>query len=461
MNASSKGELLTVNAPSHRTRAQATQRPFLIILWTLASLGTLLFVSTLILAKLNFNPSDWIPNYVAKGRIHFLPKWSLELYSCRDRSFSHENCESISGRFAFQDLKLPLDPQDLSRMTALAERSTHIEMRTTLTPELEKWILERNSEEFLRPALLLIRNGRCFQALGDNFCSARTEHFEVKSYLKTSKLIEVQFPISQSVRLGPQIIPPMMIEANLIDVFMSLESKISAAFWSEFTLMTGMTFFLGLLALLFPWHAPTVVLLALAFTRSLWTVISYGVENQGWNLLLRILGTHGYLALSMILNSLILGLVLYLCFTLMKGVFKPSRFEIFYALALMLLFFGVAFSYGELGSLSNASLFARDTIATLFGSIWIIYFLIHEWQHDTDQNFKSNHSSLAAFVFLFFLVAYGAHAAQTALRQSMIPDLLPWQSLFFIPGVALASFIHLKRQLKDRRELEPQENSNS
>jgi hypothetical protein len=63
-----------------------------------------------------------------------------------------------------------------------------------------------------------------------------------------------------------------------------------------------------------------------------------------------------------------------------------------------------------MGDLATASLFARDAIATLFGSIWIIYYLITEWQQNPGakdperQIAKKENTTLKRFVYLFFLL---------------------------------------------------------
>jgi hypothetical protein len=148
--------------------------------------------------------------------------------------------------------------------------------------------------------------------------------------------------------------------------------------------------------------------------------------------------------------------MLYLTAAIMRGGYALSKLEISYGVALVGLFIGIAITYGRMGDLATASLFARDAIATLFGSIWIIYHLITEWQqnHETTdpkrQIAKVENTTLKRFVYLFFLVAYGAASAQTVLGGETVPNLIPWQSLFFVPGISLAVLLDMGSLAKQK-----------
>jgi hypothetical protein len=237
----------------------------------------------------------------------------------------------------------------------------------------------------------------------------------------------------------------------------SLDDKATAAFASEGIVLVTVTLFFGILAIMFPAQASVVIMFLFCLVKNLQTGLGYIYENQVVDWVFSMLGSSGYIIVSVALNALILALLLYLTVSIVRGGYKLSKLEIGYGLGLVGLFIGMASIYGHLGELSLASLFTRDAIGTLFGAIWIMYHLFMEW-HEADSADDSaarvplpavsSLKHLKTFVYLFFLVSYGAAGAQTVLGSTAVPDLLPWQSMFFVPGIGLAVLLDLAASLK-------------
>ena len=419
-------------------------RPLIVLF---ASISFVMFATTVLHIKSIFNPSDWYERTVATGRMRVVETWDAELFACPGPQFG-DKCKSVSGSFAFEHVSLPLHSKIQSRMREISEQSTHIRLRSILTPGTLSWIKERESEEFLRPNLVFFKNSRCFAASGKAFCGQRTEAFDAIPLLHEQELV-MTFPLLDGSPFGPSILSPVLVESNLLSNILALDDKATAAFTTEGTMLVTLTALFGALAALFPLQPTVVIMFLLCLFKTLLTSLGYLYENQVVDELYSFFGANGYLASTVALNSIVLALMLYLTAAIMRGSYALSKLEISYGAALVGLFIGIAIAYGRMGDLATASLFARDAIATLFGSIWIIYYLITEWQQNPAakdperQIAMKQNTTLKRFVYLFFLVAYGAASAQTALGGEAIPNLIPWQSLFFVPGISLAVLLDM------------------
>jgi hypothetical protein len=419
-------------------------RPLIIVF---AIISFLMFAATVLHIKSIFNPSDWYERTLSTGRMQVVENWDAELFVCPGPQFE-DNCKSVSGTFTFEHISLPLHSKIQSRMREISEQSTHIRLRSVLGAGTFNWIKERESEEFLRPKLVFFKNSRCFAASGKAFCGQRTEAFDAIPLLQGQELA-MTFPLQDGSPFGPTILAPVLVESNLLSNILALDDKATAAFTTEGTMLVTLTALFGALAALFPLQSTLVIMFLLCLCKTLLTALGYLYENQVIDELYSFFGANGYLASTVILNSLVLALMLYLTAAIMRGGYALSKLEISYGIALVGLFIGIAITYGRMGDLATASLFARDAIATLFGSIWIIYYLITEWQqnHETTdpkrQFAKVENTTLKRFVYLFFLVAYGAASAQTVLGGEAVPNLIPWQSLFFVPGISLAVLLDM------------------
>lgn len=427
-------------------------RPFVL---ACAILGFFLFAATILHIKSIFNPSDWYERTVATGRMVVVNTWDAELFACQGPRFEESACKSVSGTFSFEHITLPLHAKIQSRMREMAERSTHIRLKSVLPPSTLNWLQERESEEFLEAKIVFFKNSRCFAASGKAFCGERTEVFDAGPLLREKEIV-LTFPLLDGSSFGPKILAPVLVESNLLSHILALDDKATAAFATEGTMLVTLTALFGILATLFPLQSTVVIMFLLCLSKTLLTTLCYLYENQVIDELYSFFGSSGYLAWSIALNSIVLALMLYLTAAIMRGGYALSKLEISYGLALVGLFIGIAVAYGRMGDLATASLFARDAIATLFGSIWIIYYLITEWQQNSgfitaeNQPRKKSTASLKRFVFLFFLVAYGAASAQSVLGGDLVPNLIPWQSLFFIPGIGLAVLLDMGELAKQK-----------
>jgi hypothetical protein len=423
---------------------QKILRPFIIVF---AVISFAMFAATVLHIKSIFNPSDWYERTVSTGRMRVVEHWDAELFVCPGPVFE-DKCKSVSGSFTFEHISLPLHSKIQSRMRELSEQSTHIRLRSILASGTLNWIKERESEEFLQPKLVFFKNSRCFSASGKAFCGQRTEAFDAIPLVHEQELV-ITFPLLDGSPFGPSILAPVLVESNLLSNILALDDKATAAFTTEGTMLVTLTALFGALAALFPLQSTVVIMFLLCIFKTLLTSLGYLYENQVVDELYSFFGASGYLASTVVLNSIVLALMLYLTAAIMRGGYALSKLEISYGVALVGLFIGIAITYGRMGDLATASLFARDAIATLFGSIWIIYYLITEWQQNPAtkdperQIAKKEKTTLKRFVYLFFLVAYGAASAQTVLGSEAIPNLIPWQSLFFVPGISLAVLLDM------------------
>jgi hypothetical protein len=428
--------------------------PLRIFLLVCALASASLFTLTLLHAKELFNPSDWLSRLIADERLIVLKTWDMELFRCPDRTFDASRCESLSGAVIFEDTALPLQNSIQSRFGEWGQRSTHMRLRHVLSLSNQDWVSNRWTEEYLFPTLILFKNHRCFEASGtEPYCGQRTEIISLKETLSNGTL-NLIFHIDGASSFGPQVLPPMIVESNLIPRVIAIDDKATAAFTTEGILLVTVMVFFAALSLLFPWHAPVVVMFLLCLFKALQSTLGYVYENQVVDWFYWAFGSTGYLPASIILNAIVLGLLLYLSVVIMRQGYALSRLEVGYGTALIGVFIGLGVVYGQVGELATASLFTRDAIATLFGAIWIMYHLLMEWHISNEAGVESTARSgtLKTFLYLFFLVAYGAAGAQTAMGTTIIPDLLPWQSLFFIPGIGLAVLIDLADKIERQRK---------
>jgi hypothetical protein len=423
-------------------------------------MAAVLFITILLHTKHLFNPSNWLGELQRTDRVVPIELWDAEIYACPDSEFSQDTCQSISGSFVFERVRLPLSRQLRLRMAELAEGATHLRLRHTLSLQDQKWIELRQSEEFLRPELVFFRNHRCFAASGTKpYCGQRSESFGLADIMKDNS-IEMVFPIGPSTSFGPGSLSPFLIESHLLSRVLALEDRATAAFATEGVLLATILVFFAALAMLFPWHAPTVLMFAFCLLKVTQTSLSYAVETQGVDSLFALLGSQGYTIVSIALHAAILMALLYLTAATLKGSYALSKLEAGYGLGLTAVFVVIASFYSKMGELDVAALFARDAIATLFGAIWIMYHLLSEWSHNASATHEAGSSldpsyvrqHLKTFVYLFFLVSYGAAGAQTVLGIQGLPDLLPWQTLFFVPGLGLAVLLDLSIAQRAQRQ---------
>lgn len=444
-----------MSASSHDPGTTGRVLRVLLALAAVISVG--LFAATLLHTKALFNPADWISRFASDGRLLSLETWDAELYQCPGQDFNETSCQSISGSFLFAKVTLPLHKNVAARMLEFSDQATHLRLRHALSLQDRNWLAARSTEEFLAPVLLFFKNRRCFLARGPMpYCDQRTESLSLDKVYRGDTL-DVVFLVRGSTSFGPHILPPLLVESNLMPRVISLDDKATAAFASEGIVLVTVTLFFGILAIMFPAQASVVIMFLFCLVKNLQTALGYIYENQVVDWVFSMLGSSGYIIVSVVLNALILALLLYLTVSIVRGGYKLSKLEIGYGLGLVGLFIGMASIYGHLGELSLASLFTRDAIGTLFGAIWIMYHLFMEWHEADSANDSaarvplpavSSLKHLKTFVYLFFLVSYGAAGAQTVLGSTAVPDLLPWQSMFFVPGIGLAVLLDLAASLK-------------
>ncbi len=422
---------------------QVPIRPVEVLLAAGAILSTVLLALALHEIKINFNPADWINRYSQENRLHVVDTWDLEFFQCANPQFESETCRSISGPFAFEGVRLPLRPILKERFAQMANRTTHVRMNHVFDFTQRDWISERLSEEFLRPEIVMFRNARCFASKSEDICRSLTEALPVSDAEKASFV----FRLNGSDRVGPQVLPPLLIESSISPQIVGIEGRARAAFGAEGIVVFLVTVFLALLALVFPKSPAQNVLFVYSFMRGVQIALSYVFESIQPDWLLLTLGETGYQATMVFLDSLILITLLYLSAVFVNRSFRISKLEAGYGLALLLVFFGVALTYTSLNELSLVSHFVRDTLATLFGAIWIIYKLLMQWHKQRETQGPDETEYLKTFFYLFFLVSYGSASAQSAIASTEIPDLLHWENLFFVPGLSLAILVdHWLRQ---------------
>lgn len=427
------GEPTVRHSPLPRTRTALLLAGVLI--------SALLLVFALREIKSNFNPAQWFDTHEAEGRLFRLPTWDLEFFACPGADFSAQVCRSISGPFAFEAVQLPLRRTLAERYAQMAPRVTHATFSHTLEPALQNWAKARVSEEYLTAHVVFFRNLRCFLSAEQNVCRPLTEAFPLSPEQTREGRIRFIIPATGSDRIGPQLLTPVLIERNMLPQVFGIEARGTAAYAAEGIVVFLVTVFLGMLSLVFPRSPAQVVLFVYAFLRASQIALSYAFEVLQPDILMMTLGGSGYQFVMLTLDALILLTLLYLAVVFVRNSFRVTKLEAGYGAAILIVFCGVGATYTSLDDLSVVSHFVRDTLATLFGAIWIMYRLLMNWHEQREQETPDDTPYAKIFVFLFFLVAYGSASAQSALASREVPDLLHWENLFFLPGLGLALLV--------------------